>query len=110
MPRVGVGLLEVNFEFLLLLQKLFCQGFSSTVPAALANPGTDPWAWAVLVWLGLINTALVLFLETNSLESVSAAGELLKGRRFLRFLCVVLRQKRSSARAVAPRAGSNACY
>eukprot|EP00752_Nemacystus_decipiens_P012096 g10723.t1 len=47
-------------------------GFSG-IPAALANPGTDPLAWGVLVWLGLINTALVLFLETKSLESVSAA-------------------------------------
>eukprot|EP00903_Cladosiphon_okamuranus_P008367 g8045.t1 len=48
-------------------------GFSSSIPPALANPLTDPWAWGVLLWLGLVNTALVLFLEANSLESVSAA-------------------------------------
>lgn len=45
------------------------------MPEALAHPGADPWALAVLVWLGLVNTAVVLFLETEALESVSASGE-----------------------------------
>jgi len=55
---------------------VFLPGFPSDVPEALANSGVDPWALAVLLWLGLVNTALVLFLETDALESVSAAGEL----------------------------------
>ena len=45
------------------------------MPEALAHPGTDPWALVVLVWLGLVNTAVVLSLETDALESVSASGE-----------------------------------
>lgn len=87
----------------------YVQGFLSGIPAALANPGTDPWAWAVLVWLGLINTALVLFLETNALESVSAAGESLGARRskcFLGFLQGIEWQKRGSARAVVQQVGT----
>ncbi|CAM9148592.1 unnamed protein product [Ectocarpus sp. 6 AP-2014] len=48
-------------------------GFPSGLPEALTNPGADPWALAVLLWLGLVNTALVLFLETDALESVSAS-------------------------------------
>lgn len=51
------------------------QGFPSGLPEALTNPGTNPWALAVLLWLGLVNTALVLFLETDALESVSASGK-----------------------------------
>lgn len=39
------------------------------------HPGTEPWALVVLVWLGLVNTAVVLWLETSALESVSASGE-----------------------------------
>ncbi|CAB1120230.1 unnamed protein product [Ectocarpus sp. CCAP 1310/34] len=48
-------------------------GFPAGLLEALMNPGTDPWALAVMLWLGLVNTALVLFLETDALESVSAS-------------------------------------
>lgn len=51
------------------------QGFASGIPEALAHPGTDPAALAVLLWLGLVTTALVLFLEAEALESLSASGE-----------------------------------
>ncbi|CAM9191572.1 unnamed protein product [Hapterophycus canaliculatus] len=55
------------------LLSVFSGGFTSGMPEALTNPGTDLWALAVLIWLGLVNTALVLFLETDALESVSAS-------------------------------------
>ncbi|CAN0239027.1 unnamed protein product [Pylaiella littoralis] len=47
--------------------------FASGIPEALAHPGTDPAALAVLLWLGLVTTALVLFLETDALQSLSAS-------------------------------------
>lgn len=53
----------------------FFEGFPCAVPEALVDPGTNPWALAVLLWLALVNTALVLFLETEALESASASGE-----------------------------------
>lgn len=57
---------------------LASQGFPSGMPEALTIAGIDPLALAVLLWLGLVNTALVLFLETDALESVSASGEFLQ--------------------------------